>query len=56
MPDTFTATLNLTKVGINESDDTWGTKLNTNCDKIDAAPAAKDAPAKTPAKAPAKKK
>jgi hypothetical protein len=40
MPDTFTPTLNLTKVGINESDDTWGTKLNDNCDKIDAASAA----------------
>lgn len=36
MPDTFTPTLNLTKVGINESDDTWGQKLNENCDKIDA--------------------
>jgi hypothetical protein len=36
MPDTFTPELNLTKVGINESDDTWGVKLNDNADKIDA--------------------
>jgi microcystin-dependent protein len=36
MPDTFTPTLDLTKVGINESDDTWGQKLNENVDKIDA--------------------
>lgn len=40
MPDTFTPTLNLTRVGINESDDTWGTKLNANSDKIDAGVAA----------------
>jgi hypothetical protein len=35
MPDTFTATLNLTKVEINGSQDTWGAKLNSNADKVD---------------------
>lgn len=35
MPDTFTATLNLTKVEINGSQDTWGAKLNANADKVD---------------------
>lgn len=42
MADTFTPVLNLTKVGINESDDTWGQKLNANCDKIDADALATD--------------
>lgn len=36
MADTFTANLNLTKPGIGESTDTWGTKLNDNFDDIDA--------------------
>ena len=36
MADSFTPELNLTKVGINESENTWGNKLNDNCDKIDA--------------------
>lgn len=35
MPDTFTPTLNLTKVEINGSTSTWGQKLNANCDKTD---------------------
>ena len=35
MPDTFTPTLNLTKVEINGSSSTWGQKLNANCDKTD---------------------
>lgn len=35
MPDTFTPTLNLTKVEINGSASTWGQKLNANCDKTD---------------------
>jgi hypothetical protein len=35
MPDTFTPTLNLTKVEINGSSSTWGQKLNANADKMD---------------------
>lgn len=35
MPDTFTPTLNLTKVEINGSSSTWGQKINANCDKTD---------------------
>lgn len=35
MPDTFTPTLNLTKVEINGSSSTWGQKLNANADKTD---------------------
>ncbi|WKV16960.1 hypothetical protein [Microcystis phage MJing1] len=35
MPDTFTPELNLTKVEINGSVDTWGNKLNGNADKVD---------------------
>ena len=35
MPDTFTPTLNLTKVEINGSSSTWGQKLNANSDKTD---------------------
>lgn len=36
MPDTYTPKLTLTKVGISESRNTWGQKLNANADKIDA--------------------
>lgn len=43
MTDTFTPTLNLTKPGINESQDTWGTKLNGNSDIIDSHAAATQA-------------
>jgi hypothetical protein len=35
MPDTFTPTLNLTKVEVNGSSSTWGQKLNANSDKTD---------------------
>jgi hypothetical protein len=36
MADSYTPHLNLTRIGINESEDTWGNKLNDNADKIDA--------------------
>lgn len=45
MPDTYTPNLNLTKVEINGSADTWGQKLNSNADAIDTAVAAKVAKA-----------
>lgn len=35
MPDVTTPVLGLTKPGINESKDTWGTKWNVNADKLD---------------------
>ena len=40
MGDTFTTNLHLTKPDVGASDDTWGIKLNTNFDMLDAAIAA----------------
>lgn len=37
MPDTTTANYALTKIGVGESKDTWGGKVNANMDAIDAA-------------------